>query len=64
MNPARITNALRNGERIIAEITAKATEHLGVQVISFWKAINTLYHLLERTREIKDPLATIYECMF
>ena len=47
-NPARITNALRNGERITAKIIAKATEHLRVQVIPFWKAKNTLYHLFER----------------
>ena len=55
LNPARITNALQNGKRITAEITAMATEHLRVQVIPFWKAKNTLYHILERTREMEDP---------
>ena len=44
----RITNALRKGKQTTAEIIAKATQHLRVQVILFWKAKNTLHHMSER----------------
>ena len=37
-NHAQITNALRSGKRITAEIIAKATKDLRVRVIPFWKA--------------------------
>ena len=48
-NPARISNALRIHERITDESIAKATEHLKVQPIPFWKAKYKFYHLSERT---------------
>ena len=54
-NHVQITNALRNGKRITEEIIAKATEHLRVRVIPFWKAKNTLYHLLEGRRKLLNP---------
>ena len=54
-NHAQITNALQNGKRITAKIIAKATEHLRVRVIPFWKAKNRLYHLTNQTREMENP---------
>ena len=54
-NPGRITNALRNGERITAEIIAKATEHLKMQLIPFWKAKYMFYHLLDITENMENP---------
>ena len=47
--PARITNALRNGDPITAKHIAKATENLKVQLIPFRKAKNTFYHLFGDT---------------
>ena len=54
-NHAQITNALRNGERITAEVIAKATEHLRVRVIPFWKVKNTaLSSAREKTKSAES----------